>query len=296
MKWHTPIGYRIRNGQIVIDKEKAKVVQQIFAEYDSGVSTTKIAKRLKERGISNNNDKVIWTHVKVGNILENNIYIGTEIYSQIIEPKIFESVQIKREQKRKRLGRGKYRLDEKERKMFGGIIICGECGGNYSHLQPKDRRYGVAKWVCKNYAYKNKIPCEGGFISDKEVMEICTKSINQLIENRMLFQKKENEKGQVNLKCLELERKNISIEDEDSNDRVKLLYQRAAERYRSLEIRADDIYTSGMEELLKEMKPLGDFNEQLYRKLVKKIIVCKNNTAYVIFQNGISIENKYGET
>ena len=47
MQWHTPIGYRVLNGKIVVSEEHKKLVEQIFKDYDSGVSALQIAKNLK---------------------------------------------------------------------------------------------------------------------------------------------------------------------------------------------------------------------------------------------------------
>lgn len=47
MQWHTPIGYKVLNGKIVVYEEHRKIVEQIFRDYDSGISALRIAKDLK---------------------------------------------------------------------------------------------------------------------------------------------------------------------------------------------------------------------------------------------------------
>lgn len=126
MQWHMPMGYSIKEGKIVVDEEKKKIVQQIFKDYDHGISLIKIATDLKERGIVNAHGRVAWTHGVIGKILENHNYLGTEYYPQIIEKELFERVQSKREEKRKNLSRGKYRPSQRERILFGGVLICGK--------------------------------------------------------------------------------------------------------------------------------------------------------------------------
>ena len=49
MQWHTPIGYEISDGKIVINEEHSKTVKWIFQEYDSGISTGRIAQVLIDR-------------------------------------------------------------------------------------------------------------------------------------------------------------------------------------------------------------------------------------------------------
>ena len=61
MQWHTPIGYEISDGKIVINEEHSKTVKWIFQEYDSGISTGRIAQVLIDRKIPNSHDRVAWT-------------------------------------------------------------------------------------------------------------------------------------------------------------------------------------------------------------------------------------------
>lgn len=156
MQWHMPIGYKVINGKITIHEEQRKIVEEIFHDYDNGISTLRIAQDLKTRGICNAHDRVAWTHASIGKILENHNYLGTEYYPQLIDKELFDRVQKRREQIRMEKGRGSHRPDRDERILFGGIIICGECGETCSHIQPRSReknRGGTAKWKCKNYIY-----------------------------------------------------------------------------------------------------------------------------------------------
>lgn len=205
MQWHMPIGYRVKNGKIEIDSDKKKIVKQIFDDYDKGMSTAKIAKDLVERMVENGNGRVSWTHVSVGKILENHNYLGTEYYPQLISNEQFERVQKRREEYRIERGRGIYRPAKQHRLMFSGMLMCAECGGIYSHVQPKDKKRGIAKWKCKNYVYQNKVTCEGGFISDEQLEELCIYAINQLITRPILVTKFAEKAQRVSLQYREIE-------------------------------------------------------------------------------------------
>lgn len=100
MQWHMPIGYKVVNGRITVYEEHRKIVEEIFRDCDSGISTLKIADGLKARGVCNVHDKVAWTHASIGRILENHNYFGTEYYPQIIDRELFKRVQEYREQVR----------------------------------------------------------------------------------------------------------------------------------------------------------------------------------------------------
>lgn len=297
MQWHTPIGYSIRKGKIVVNEEQKKIVQQIFTNYDSGVSAVGIAKSLKEREIINAHGRVAWTHASVGRILENHNYLGTEYYPQIIDTELFERVQNRRNQTRKNLSRGKHRPSSKERILFGGILICGECGQPYSHLQPKNRKRTMAepKWKCKNYVYQNRLSCAGGFITDKQVMEVCIKAINKIIENKKLIQDVRGTDEKVNRRFKEINNRISSTKTESSEEAMALLYERAAERYKTLQVNDTKQNTEEMLKILADRNKIESFDEELYRSLVRQIIVYKDSKVKVVFRNGSDIIIGYGE-
>lgn len=47
MQWHMPIGYIVVNGRITVYEEHRKIVEEIFRDYDRGISTLKIAEGLR---------------------------------------------------------------------------------------------------------------------------------------------------------------------------------------------------------------------------------------------------------
>lgn len=325
MQWHMPIGYKVIDGKITVYEEHRKIVEEIFRDYDSGVSAIRIASGLKARGITNAHDRVAWTHVSIGRILENHNYLGTEYYPQIIEKELFERVQKRREQARIESGKGQHRPDRDVRILFGGVLVCAECGAVYSHIQPnnKKRDGGTAKWKCKNYVYRNRLTCASGFLSDEQVKDVCVDVINRIIRDRKLIIPPGQEEGVVSAKYRELERsleqaksrqeqnatdwkldgaKSEQIDAKEKTeprvektDIMMLIYERAQERYRTLEIKDADFRTEEMQEILDGRDELEEFDEELYRRLIKQIVVYKDNTVKVVFLNGSSIKTGYAE-
>lgn len=341
MQWHMPIGYKVINGKITIYEEQRKIVEEIFHDYDNGISTLRIARDLKMRGICNAHDRIAWTHASIGKILENHNYLGTEYYPQLIDRELFDRVQKRREQIRIEKGRGSHRPDRDERILFGGIIICGECGETCSHIQPRSReknRGGMAKWKCKNYIYQNRVSCTGGYITDEQVKAVCVSAINQIIQDRKQMRPSATAKETVSAEYRKIERRlemakntrkqedtgqgmqrlesghqnaalnetaqesdhmecnHINVDSGQENghvDIMTLIYERAQERYRTLEINDTDFRTEKMQKVLSDREMLTEFDEGLYRKLVTRIVVYKNNTAEVVFLNGCSIKIEY---
>lgn len=302
MQWHMPIGYKVIDGKITVYEKHRKIVEEIFRDYDSGISAIRIASGLKARGITNAHDRVAWTHVSIGRILENHNYLGTEYYPQMIDKELFERVQKRREQTRIESGKGQHRPDRDARILFGGVLVCAECGAVYSHIQPnnKKRDGGTAKWKCKNYVYQNRLTCASGFLSDEQVKDVCVDVINRIIRDRKLITPPKQEEGMVSAEYRELERSLKQAKEErllgaSHTDITALLYERAAQRYRTLEIKDADFRTEEMQEILDGRDELEEFDEELYRRLIKQIVVYKDNTVKVVFLNGSSIKTGYAE-
>ncbi len=323
MQWHMPIGYKVVNGKITIYEEHRRIVEEIFHDYDNGISTLRIAENLKSGGICNAHDRVAWTHASIGKILENHNYLGTEYYPRIIDTELFERVQKRREQMRAENGRGSHRPGRDQRILFGGIITCGECGETCSHIQPHNKKRnkgGTAKWKSKNYIYQNRLSCAGGSITDEQVKEVCVSAINQIIQDRLQMCPPATTKETVSAEYREIERRleqakarwkqsilgQKATDQEqvdtdmgqaqqctDQTDIMALLYQRAQERYRTLEINDAGFRTDKMQKILADREELTEFDEELYRKLVTRIVVYKNNTAEVVFLNRSSIKIEY---
>lgn len=295
MQWHTPIGYKVLNGKIVVYEEHRRLVEQIFRDYDSGISAFRIAKNLKEMGVKNAHDRIGWSHASIGRILENYNYLGTEDYEQIIDKELFERVQKRREQVRIEGSRGKHRPNKRERLIFSGVLICAECGCTYSHIQPHNKRRPneIPKWKCKNYVYQNRVSCGGGFISDSQVEEVCIIAINKLIQSPGLTEKYEKKEQKVSPEYRRITRCIEDSEDMGADKMMALLFKQASERYKTLEVRDEDIKAEEMREILAGREEIGEFDEELYRKLIKQIVVYKDDSVRVIFPNNNSIKIGY---
>ena len=74
---------------------------------------------------------------------------------------------------------------------------------------------------------------------------------------------------------------------------VALLFRQASERYKTLEVRDEDIKAKEMREALAGREEIEEFDEELYRKLIKQIVVYKDDSVRVIFLNNNSIKIGY---
>ena len=286
MPWHIPMGYKVVNGKIEICEEHRKLIRQIFNDYDSGISTRKIAEQFKTMKIKNAQNRVAWTHVSIGRILENPNYLGTEYYPQIIEEELYTRVQRRRERVRIDGNKTKRRTNEAEKQLFHGILICGKCGAVCGHYQPRRRNKEAEppRWKCTNHVYRHTESCGGISISDRQAEEICVQAINGLIRNPRMMEDYKEQPQQISQRYRELEEKVEAADGLSADQKMELLYERAAERYKTLEIRDEQIQTEEMSVVLIGSQELQEFNEELYRKTIIRIILYEKS-AKVIFRN-----------
>ena len=90
-----PFGYCMKNGEIITEPKEVYAVVTIFNEYLKGKSLLEIA-ALMEVPYSENSS---WNKNMVKRIIENDRYLGTEKYPQIIDKETFKLANEKRVRK-----------------------------------------------------------------------------------------------------------------------------------------------------------------------------------------------------
>lgn len=290
MSWHTPMGYEWKDGKIQISEDYSELVLKIFTDYDTGLSTTQIAKNLVKARIVNSNGRVAWTHATVGRILENPRYLGTKDYPQIVEKSLFDRVQLRREEQRKVLGKGAYEKSTKEKQLFVKKLVCAECGGFYRYHRREDI---YPKWRCKSDIPPKKTPCNNSFLSEEQTKNICIYAINKYIQNSKLIERYAETEQKLSKEFKILDRKIQEAENLDADEMMGLLFERAEERYKTLQVRDEVWQTEKMNWAIEDRPEMEQFDELIYRKLIKKIVIYPNHTAKVIFHNKDSLKVSY---
>lgn len=74
-----PYGYRIKDGDLVIDESEAAIVRRIFALHGEGVAYAEIARRLNAEGLQTRRARP-WRHGGVAYIVDNPKYRGAVEY------------------------------------------------------------------------------------------------------------------------------------------------------------------------------------------------------------------------
>ena len=149
-----PYGYKLRDGNLVINHTEAKTVRQIFQRFLSGTSASQIAKELNQKQVSTKRGGQ-WRSNTVINILRNSNYTGDMLcqktyrddqyhrhfnqgelaqyliedhHPSLINHENFIRVQVllKEAVKKRHIETGSHKYQQHY--LFSGKIICGQCG------------------------------------------------------------------------------------------------------------------------------------------------------------------------
>jgi hypothetical protein len=289
-----PIGYRMMNGLIRIDEQKSKTVECIYEDYIAGKSLLGIAKNLRESGIPNANDKTNWTHGAVGRILENTKYLGDDFYPPLISKEIYDKAQVKRRQTETRLGRTIQSNSMKNQGILADKVFCGECGEPYrKYTEHCGKPWEKVRWKCKKYIYKNRVLCKNLFFTEDELKGVFISAINKLISRKYLLDKpKKKQPLQKSAELQAIESRIAELEEQEqfsSKELAQLIFKRAEMTYQTSKIDDYEPCTQRIKECLQDIQELTDFDEELFKAIVKKIIIHHDGKVETEFINGLRI-------
>jgi len=191
------------DGNLVVNKEQAKIVKKIYRYFLEGNTPYRIAKMLTEEGIPTIQGKKKWSAGPVKSILTNEKYKGDALlqksftvnfltkekkinegeipqyyveknHEAIIEPKVWDFVQDLLEKK------PKYNND-----IFSSKIVCGCCGSFYgAKTWHSNSKYKRTIWRCNNKYSKKGNPCKTPHLYEEDIKKAFIDSVNKLIVNK----------------------------------------------------------------------------------------------------------------
>ncbi len=200
-----------KNGELIINKEEAKIVRRIFAEYINGKGPYVIARGLNEDNIPTKRTAEEWQESVVKVILQNPIYEGdlllqktytTEVlpferkvnkgempqyfiennHEPIITREEGQMVREIYEYRRKQMGiddSGKYQ----NRYEFSSRIICGECGSIFRRQKIYiGKPYEKIQWCCIQHI-RDISKCSMKAIREDIIKEAFLTMWNKLVSN-----------------------------------------------------------------------------------------------------------------
>lgn len=298
MQRHMPIGYKMVEGKIQIDKMKEKVVKKVFKDYLSGVSTYGLAKELTAMGFLNANNKPSWNHGSIGRILENTKYLGDDLYPQMIVKEQFEQVQNLRKERCQTLGRTAQPNSMVNQYTFSGKLRCGECGEIYrKYVEHSGKPSERTNWKCKNYIYKNRVHCRCGVITDEQIKEAFIIVANHIASKMYLLDRKPKTAfPPVNPEFKKLDQR---VKELEANGRYSfkelsnLIFKRAMAFYSTAEIKDYEHTTEKMKQVFSRREQLKEFDDDLFSTVVKQLMVYADRRLTFEFINGLTIDGTY---
>lgn len=194
-------GYRLIDGEMVINEEEAKVVRRIFELYLGGKGLQAIAGLFNEEHVPRRYGRTHWHHNTIRYILTNERYKGdallqkkyttdtlpyrlklnkgekTQYYVEnsnvaIISREIFDRAQELL----------KLRKNEEHMRManvLSGMIRCPDCGGTFRRHEKDGKVY----WFCMNTA-SSATRCKSRRVKEKMIQEAFINMIYKLKEYR----------------------------------------------------------------------------------------------------------------
>ena len=216
------MGYdKDENGQLIINKEEAKVVERIFREYTGGKGVAAICRGLECDRIPTVSGKYKWYDSVIRRMLRNEKYYGelllqktvtldyltkyrvvnnnhTEQYrvennhEPIISKELWDMAQKELERRNEiYCGVNKDRSKYVNRYALSGKIICGVCGTTYKrrHWNMKSASRKIV-WQCINYIDKDADTgkrCRSKAVDDEVLKAAFVKVYNEVFKDKGNF-------------------------------------------------------------------------------------------------------------
>ena len=278
-----PFGYCMKNGEITTEPKEVYAVEEIFREYLNGSSLLQIAKLMESEKIRYTEDSDRWNKNMVKRIIENEKYLGTDKYPQIIDKDIFNQANEKRIRKANTLNLVCNDLQEIRK-----VTYCAEC---VEKLFRKTNGKGREYWNCGNpdcfkYEYR---------LTDQMIIGAVLTVLNTAIANPSLIENS----GEISVysPTVDVIRKQNEINQMTDSlqmdfDRVKAeIFKLAEMKYDCCTYNDSPQKAAEIKALLKNHEQLNTLDIGLFKACVSRIWISHFCTIEVELINGVRIKN-----
>jgi hypothetical protein len=278
-----PFGYCMKNGEITTNPKEVYAVSTIFREYLNGSSLLQIAKLMESEKIRYTEDSDRWNKNMVKRIIENEKYLGTDKYPQIIDEETFKTANEKRVRKATTFNSICDDLQEIRK-----VTYCLECGEKlFRRTNGKGREY----WNCGNpdcfkYEYR---------LTDQMIIGAVLTVLNTAIANPSLIENS----GEISVysPTVDVIRKQNEINQMTDSlqmdfDRVKAeIFKLAEMKYDCCTYNDSPQKAAEIKALLKNHEQLNTLDIGLFKACVSRIWISHFCTIEVELINGVRIKN-----
>ncbi len=276
-------GYCMRKGEIITDPTESKAVIRIFEEYLNGSSLLQIAKLMESEKVRYTADSDHWNKNMVKRIIENEKYLGTDKYPQIIDVETFKIANKKRVQKATSVCVISEDLQEIRNRTY-----CSECGHRLSRIGGNCR---CEKWDCRNPdCYRLEYQ-----LTDQMIIGSVLIVLNTAIANLNLLES-DNEisvyspTADVIRKQNEISQMLDSVQP-DFNRIKSEIFRLAQMKYACCTYNENPQKTEEIKTLLENHEQLNTLDIGLFKACVSRIWISHFFTIEVEFINGVIIKN-----
>lgn len=272
----TLYGYQVKNGKAVIHIEELEVVKRVFSLYVEGKTLNSIASMLTEEKVVYFQDEVKWNKNTIKRMIENEKYMGNEIYPMIISPSLFIQAKVVKERKS-----CKQETHTAEVELFREIAVCGKCGSRFKRVNTWGTR---EKWMCSK-------GCKCSIYIDDAILEdTVTGNLSMVIKNPDLLNVAADSQYMPTIDVTKEENELIRLfEQPKLNFSVvaKCILQGAKVRFNCCD------YDNGelTEELKNEISLIDKIDYKIMKEYIKQVVIQSDGTITTVFINNAKITN-----
>ena len=272
----TLYGYQVKNGKTVIHNEESEVVKKVFSLYVEGKTLNSIASMLTDENVAYFQDEVKWNKNTINRMIENEKYMGNEVYPKIISPSLFNQAKTVKEKKS-----CKQETHTPEVELFREISVCGKCGSRYKRVNTWGTR---EKWMCSK-GCKCSV-----YIDDKILEDAVTSNLNMVITNPELIDVVADSQYIPTIDVTKEENELIRLLEQPKlkfSSVAKCILQGAKVRFDCCD------YDNGelTEELKDEITLVNKIDYRVMKEYIKQIVIQPDGRIITVFINNAKITN-----
>lgn len=274
-------GYKVENGQKVIEEKESKIVVEIYTRYLKRETVLAIANDLTKRRIEYVPSRYEWNKPRVLRVVKDERYIGADKFPPLIDKSVFYAAQSLNSQKRTI----KEDFLDKDVHRIGVPIKCSVCG---SILKRKCdcRKKNPEKWYCSNKDCRKIIT-----IKDDVLINYLIDVMNALIEKNDDIEYIPQEKGDNNKPILlENEIKDLYVNPRSNEENIRnKLNSYFAELYKSVDKNVGK--TMRIKNSLKNTSLQTKFSPELLSSIAEAIKLYPDGNVAIVLMNGQEIRS-----
>ena len=278
----TVYGYRFIDGNLQVDDEQSRIVQEIFRVYNSGVPVSRLKDHIERLEIN---------RVKLSDMLSDKRYLGNETFPQIIDQELFEAVQQRKKERRKAIGKEQSYIYYKEYFLLGDKMKCGECGSEYHCYKHGE----IRRWDCSKRLVKGRVTCRNQHIQEEQIKELFMQTVEDLEKPPEQIREITVYRTQRNNRIEALEREIEMLKNSNTTDVEELLgliYKRASLLYETTDDGGAAYYTKKIEDLIQQHKEQTEektFDKDLFDAIIEAITIYKDGKVVFTLKNGAAM-------